>query len=70
MKPGKYLIFKHPYWCMDDAEIIVITSYNEETDIVNYYYPHDKNGYIRSREVSEFYDGIFIPASSLVQLLF
>jgi hypothetical protein len=70
MKPGKYVIIKHPFWCIDDAELVVVTSYNEKTNSVNYYYPSDKNGYMRSRDASDFEEGVFIPASTLLELLF
>jgi hypothetical protein len=69
VKPGRYLILKHPFWCVSGAEIIVITSYDEAEDSVNYYYPGEKIGYIRRREVQDFTEGIFIPSSSLMELL-
>lgn len=69
MKPGRYLIIQHAFWCIDDAEIIVVTSYDKETDTVNYYYPNDKSGYIRRRAVEEFDSGVFVPSSSLIELL-
>lgn len=69
MKPGRYLILKHAFWCVSDSEIIVVTSYDEADDSVNYYYPSDKSGYIRRREVRDFIGGIFVPSSSLIELL-